>query len=148
MTEQPRTSGDRTGGGPSRKVSPWYVLAPAAALVLGLVLGGLLVGVAGDDGEVLEPEPTPSVPAEAEPSSPGTAVVVPDACLAAADTVREAVETIEDGVGAIRDFRAERVIELLDDLEDLDRRARVQAATCTDTTVTDAPLPTEESATP
>lgn len=121
----------------------WVVAVPAAAFLVGLGLGALVVGVAGDDeGSAAEATESPS----ASPG-PATAVVVPDSCLEAAETVEEATGLIREGVGAIRSFEPDELIDLLDQLEDLDNLAREQAATCTASTVTDAPLP-DASATP
>lgn len=134
-------------GSPSpRRLSAWYVVAPAAALVVGLVLGGVLVWAAGGGGDLRGPaadEQTPSATPTPSTSAPATALVVPDACLETADTLERAITTIEQGVGAIRDFRAERVIGLLDELEDLDGLAREQVASCREADVSDTPLPSE-----
>ncbi len=126
-------AGDPVG---SRPLSRWVIAAPSIALVVGMLLGGALIWVTthntGPGAEDSRDEP------EASPS-PGTAVVVPNACLQAADSVREATELMRGGLDDIRAFRAERIIELLDDLEDLDNQARAQAQTCADVHITDAP---------
>lgn len=105
-------------------------LAVVVALVIGLVVG-LLVGHATGGGGSEAAAPTPT--------STGRAVIVPDSCLAAATSVTEATELIREHVQDIRDFKAQEIIALLDQLEDLDQQARRQAATCTGARVDDAP---------
>lgn len=141
------TSSETTGAPRSGPLSRWVVVAPAIALLVGLVLGGLVVGVASNDSDsddVDDAVPTPT----ASTSAPGTAVVVPDACLQSAETVAEATNLIRNGVGAIRDFRPEEILDLLNELEDLDAQAREQAAMCADVEITDAPLPSSPSSAP
>lgn len=123
---------DRTG-------SWWFVVVPAITLLVGLVLGGLIVGVAHDGSK--SPDVGPSAtPTPADPSaSSDVAVVVPQECLQAAETVQRATELIRDGVAAIRDFRPDELITLLDQLEDLDAEAREQAAACSEVEVSPAP---------
>lgn len=141
MTEGSSSTGAGRG---QRRSSAWYVLVPAVALVLGLVLGGLLVWVGKDPGVApTDPATTSQTPEPVEPSQAGTAVVVPDACLEAADSAREAVDAIQKGVGSVRNFNGDEIIDLLDRLEDIDARVRDQVATCRETEVTDAPLETE-----
>lgn len=139
----------RAQGTTPRTLSRWVVVMPAVALVVGLVLGGLVVSVAQEDAETADraASPSPSPTASSSEGS-GTAVIAPDSCLAAAETVRQATEVIRAGVESIREFRAEEIIDLLNQLETLDSRAREQAATCSGTTVTDAPLETESPASP
>lgn len=131
-------TGAHAPGGPDTRAetgrgsSWWPVLAPAAALLVGLVLGGVLVGVVdGDDDPSAEPQPSSSPTTGDVGASPSaTIVVVPDECLAAADSVEEALRLVERGAGAIRDFQSEELRELLRELEDLDTRARAQAEAC------------------
>lgn len=124
-----------------RGVGRWAVVLPALTFLVGAGLGALFVGV-GQDGSVdpsAEPSASPTAGAQEEGGS--TAVVVPDSCLAAADTVTEATEQVRRGVGAVRDFDPDALIELLNRLEELDAQAREQAQTCTATRVSEAPAP-------
>lgn len=144
---------DPENGGPAphptedaeaRPLSRWVVALPAITFLVGLILGGFVIGVAGNgDGVGSSGDQAGETPS----SSPGpaTAVVVPDACLEAARTVQQAVALIRGGVGAIRSFEADKILELLNQLEDLDTLAREQADTCSASTVTDAPLPGEDT---
>lgn len=134
-TRDPVTPG---GSGGPRPLSRWVVAAPSIALVLGMLLGGSLIWVTTNDTSPNAEDERDDDP-DSRPS-PGTAVVVPDACLEAAETVREATELIRSGLDDIRAFRAEELIDLLNDLEDLDSEARAQAQTCSEVQVTDAPL--------
>jgi hypothetical protein len=121
------------------------VLVPALALVVGVVLGGVVVGVAPGGVDPQDPSVGEDTgqPTETTSDGPATALIVPDSCLEAAETVQQATGVIRDGLGAIREFRADEIIDLLDQLENLDTQAREQAGTCTGTTVTDAPLEVE-----
>jgi|GEM_PF-4914294 len=127
------------GRGRPRPVSRWVVAAPSITLVLGMLLGGSLVWLTTNNGDGPEAGDEPTDTTDSPPE-PGTAVVVPDACLEAAESVREATELIRDGVDDVRAFRAEAIIDMLNDLEDLDAQARAQAETCAEVEVTDAPL--------
>lgn len=118
---------------PRRAPGIWFVLAPAIALVVGLVLGGLLVWAgqedptdttASADGSAPTPSPTPSATGAA------TEVVVPAECLEAADTVEAATGVFRDLASALRDFRANELRELLTELEELEQQARDQADAC------------------
>lgn len=129
------SSGSTTSGGlVPRNRSPHRLLAvlPAVTFVLGAVLGGIVVGVAGDNepgpgaGETAEPTPS----ATNAPSAGDTAVVVPQECLAVADTVDQLTDVVRDNVDAIRDFRSKEIVEMLNRLEDLDQQARSQANAC------------------
>lgn len=128
-----------------RPVSRWVVAAPSIALVLGTLLGGVLVWLATRDTDPKIEDERNGTPGSS--LSPGTAVVVPDACLQAAESVREATELIRGGLDDIRAFRAEEIIDLLNDLEDLDNQARAQAQTCAEVQVTDAPFSSPTSPT-
>jgi len=55
------------------------------------------------------------------------------------ETVQEATALIRDGASAIREFRPDELITLLDDLEDLDAVAREQATACEEVDVSRAP---------
>jgi hypothetical protein len=115
----------------------WFAVVPAITLLVGLVLGGLVVGVTVDG----EPESrTTSTPTPVDPSpTEDVAVVVPQECLEAAETVQEATALIRDGASAIREFRPDELITLLDDLEDLDAVAREQATACEEVDVSRTP---------
>ncbi|WP_435746149.1 hypothetical protein [Nocardioides sp. SYSU DS0663] len=160
------SSTDGTGGNPPEtpggtppgtapqpaRPSRWYVAAPAVALVVGLVLGGLLVGVAGggglDDlggdgtGATEAPESAGVASSDPEDEEPGTAVVVPDTCVEAADSAQRVVDALRRGISAIRELRAQEVIDLLDELEDIDARVRDQVDACREVEVTDSALET------
>lgn len=122
---------------PGRSRSWWPVLAPAAAFLIGLLLGGLLVGVVSDDDgtPTAEQEPDQSTTMTTDGASPSpspgdTTVVVPEECLAAVDTVEEALDLADRSAGAIRDFQPDELRSLLRELEALDQEARAQAEAC------------------
>lgn len=119
----------------------WSSAVPAVAFLIGLVLGGLVIGVGvlGDDsgGDALS-TPAPAGGADPMPTSDIT-VVVPNACLEAAETVEEAMDLIRSGVQDVSEFQPEALLELLDRLEDLDARARDLARQCSEVDVSRAP---------
>lgn len=130
----PGSGGSSTAPERDRSGSLWSVLAPAAALLVGLVLGGVLVGVMNDDDDnepSAEPEASASpTPGDASPSESATIIVVPNECLEAADSVEEALQLVERGAAALRDFESAELRELLRELEALDAQARAQAEAC------------------
>lgn len=154
--ESPRDDPEASAPPSSRPPSRWAVLVPTLALLVGLVLGGVVVGVAqdGDGGAADDASTSEDAGSPSESPSvdePGTAVVIPDSCLDAAESVEEATRLIRDGISAIREFRADEILDLLDNLEDIDNLARDQVSTCTGTTITDAPLddaPLDDETTP
>jgi hypothetical protein len=113
-----------------------FVLLPVLTFVAGMLLGGALVGVATDRGDpggnggATSPSrtasPQPSVTASADPD----AIVVPGACAEAARNASQAVSLLRDAVAAIGELDAARLADILDDLEQLDRRIREDAAAC------------------
>jgi len=118
----------------------WVVSAvPAITFVVGLVLGGLVIGV-GIDGDGGNPAGTPTTAGGSQPTpTSDVTVVVPNACIQAAETVTEAMDLIREGVTAVRDFQPQELIELLDQLEDLDARGRDLAQQCSEVDVSRAP---------
>lgn len=118
-----------------RPVPEWLMVAvPTAALLIGLLIGSLVAG-AGNGGGT---EPAATVTVTASPSGAGTAdtaVVVPQECLKAAGTIRDATTLLRRNVSAIQDFDADRVVDVLNQLEDLTNQADAQASTCSDVDV-------------
>ncbi|CAN5436467.1 hypothetical protein BH18ACT8_BH18ACT8_09680 [soil metagenome] len=135
--QQPSANPDQ----PPRASPAWLTLAvPAATFLIGLVLGGVVVGV-GTDGDDSSLEPTVTTPPADAAGSPtaSVTVVVPEACIQAAETVNQATALIRDGVSSIRDFQPEQLVDLLNQLEDLDAQARAQAQECSKVDVSQTP---------
>lgn len=137
---KPTTEPGDPPSGP-RHLSRWVIALPALALVVGIALGALVVGVATDNDDTPAPDDAPT--ASAAESGDSTAVIVPDACRQAAASVAAATDLLRAAVSDIRNFRAEKILDLLNQLEDLDTQAREQAALCTDIKVTTVPSPNE-----
>ena len=148
-TEQTRADPLDQGRGPAYAPEPrsgWFVALPAVTLVLGIALGGLVTWAATDSGSTAGTTADAGIPTpSASTSQAGTAVVAPDSCLEAAQTLTDAFNEIQDGVAAIRDFEPSPLIDTLNRLEDLDQLARDQVASCQGTRLTDAPLPGDGS---
>ena len=114
--------------------APWvFRVVPAVTFLVGLLLGGLVVGVGLDRGgpDSGEADPTSTSPDDNGPTPTSAAtVVVPSACREAANQIEIAITVIQDGVGAVRDFQPDELVRVLDELEDLEARARDLAARC------------------
>jgi hypothetical protein len=136
--EPTETNGPETSS-PSRW---WFSAVPAVTFLVGLVLGGLVIGLglSGEEGSTpgADSTPTPTNGEQPTPTSDVT-VVVPNACLEAADTVEQAMDLIRDGVGSVSEFQPEELGEVLDQLEDLDARARELARQCAEVDVSRSP---------
>lgn len=143
---QPRGRGSEDAGTGGTSAAPpwwrsWAVLAPALALVLGLVIGALVAG-AGESVRSPGSSPTATVTETVGSSPEDTSIVIPQECLDAAETVEEATDVLRRGVAAVRDFRRQELVDLLNELEDLEARARQEASTCSDV---DVNSPTEST---
>lgn len=142
MTDHEPTGRDDTPPTQERSTSRWSTLIPAAALLIGLLIGGVVVGVSdGGDIPTTNPQPTDSSTGSAttDPSEAATIVVVPDECLAAVDTVQQVTDLVRQGAAAIRDFQMAELRSLLRDLETLDTKARQQAQACRDVRTEESP---------
>ncbi|TIC88087.1 hypothetical protein E8D34_07320 [Nocardioides sp. GY 10113] len=148
--DEPTTHPDRPSGhsaGPASgavlpRRNPWPGrLVPAATFLVGVVLGGLLVAAAsgGDEpGAPAEPSATTDGPS---PSTGATVITVPGACQQAAENLREALSLIRDGTNSVEGFRPDRIVELLDRLEDIDNETRPLLDECGDVEVSESPAP-------
>ena len=130
-----------TDGGSSRSTSTprWAVAVPAVTFIVGLLLGGVVIGAGMGGGDSPESDAGPTTPGAGPTPTSDVNVVVPNACLEAAATVNEAMDLIQDGVGAVRDFRPEELVEMLNQLELLDARARDLAQQCSQVDVSRSP---------
>ena len=101
------------------------LLFTLGALVLGLVLGGVIVGLSRPS----TPVATGPAPDTAETVSPGStstanpgdvqlAATVPQQCLDAADQASTALRTAQSGLTAIADLDAARLRDILRELQD------------------------------
>ena len=68
-------------------------------------------------------------------------VTLPGACEDAAETLTEATRLIDDVAGAVRDFRPDELVGLLDRLEDLDSEVRSQTAECSRVDISESASP-------
>lgn len=141
--------GERPAGdeAPRRSTSWWPVVLPVATFLVGLLLGGVVMGVAADDDDSpsAESRPTSSASPEDAGGTPGqgtaTTVVVPDECIAVADTVEEATRLTRRMTSALRDFDADQLRDQLRQLETLDQQARDQVRACREIDVDESPTP-------
>lgn len=121
----------------------WGVrLLPVLTFLAGLALGaGLLL--AGQDASVVpsaddEPSAAPSTPSAVNGD---TVVTLPGACEDAAENIAEATRLVDDVAAAVRDFQPEKLVGLLDQLEDLDTETRALSAECSRVDVSESPSP-------
>lgn len=120
-------------------------LLPALTFLVGLALGAaVIVAATGDTREVVQ-EPAPASPSPSEPTDGNgdTVVTLPGACEDAAQNITEATRLLDDVIGAVRDFRPQELVDLLNQLEDLDDATRPLATECAEVSVTEAPQPSE-----
>jgi len=139
MPEPTAHRGDRDG----RR----HLLIPAATFLVGLALGAVLVWVGqpeGPDGDTeAETSPSPDVTTGAPPRPETTdAILVPRACLRAAQAADDVVTLARDAVSALGDMDTARLEQILDEMERLDRQIREDAAQCRPETVPGSPSPT------
>lgn len=116
--------------------SRWAVVIPAATLLLGFALGAIVMGAGGTSRP---PAATVSVPSnQSAPSEAAdqSAVVIPQACVRAAESLQRSTAVLRKGVASLRDFRGHELVDALNELEDLDAQARKQAEACTAVKVT------------
>jgi hypothetical protein len=110
--------------------SVWVWLLPVGTFLLGALLAGLVVGAGsfggGEDGsggaeEVAEPESTTASenPGEAGSTEGDVAVVIPRACLEAAENAEAAARQVDELVSAVREFDARALEELVDRFQKL-----------------------------
>ncbi len=136
-------------GPKSRTMSWWYVVIPAVTFVLGLVLGGLVIGLGSDGDDEAAQEETDSAsptPGESDSGESGdTTVVVPRECIEAAETAQEATQLILDNLSAIKNFEGQRIIDLLDRLEELSTKTQELGQSCSGVDISTSDVP---SATP
>lgn len=109
-----------------------FLLVPAITFLLGLVLGGVLIGVAdlgadGSDG-TQEAAPAPTT-ASATPSDDVT-VTVPRACLDVAERTEEVLDLVQRAAAAIGDLDARELGTIVDEMQTLEPEVRENAAAC------------------
>lgn len=129
MVNDPTTQPRDPGG--SRSAA--FVLVPAATFLVGLLLGAALVWVAGPDQSTPDDEPrtetSPTAPAS--PSTPAAEdLVIPADCVQAVESAREVVDRLRQAVDAVSNLDTERLLDILDELERLDRQIREDASEC------------------
>lgn len=145
--------GGGAGGSPSSAVKLgatrwWFAAVPAGTFLVGLLLGWLVTSAGGDsDGGLVATETVSVTMSPTETAD--TQVRVPSECVEAAETAQEATQLILDNLTAFQDFRGDRIIEVLDQLEELSRESRDLAEGCREVEVSPAEdeSPADESPT-
>ncbi|QZY29188.1 hypothetical protein [Nocardioides coralli] len=143
MSDQdPDVSSTRTQDGAWRRYGP--VVLPALTFLIGIALGaGAVLALDTGADPVAEPDDSSSSPAGPEDSGGDTVVTVPGACERAAETLQEATRLLDDVAVSLRDFRPRELVDLLNQLEELDRETRELASQCSeDVEITEEPSPT------
>lgn len=140
--DQPESGPDPS---PAPRANPWPSrIIPAATFVVGLVLGGVLVGAAvgGDDDETASGAESSATPTTAADSSTGdTVVTVPAACQEAGDNMREAFSLLRGSTQSVENFKPDKIVDLLNRLEDIDNETRPLLDECTNVDVSESALP-------
>jgi hypothetical protein len=132
---------------------PWYArpwLAALGGLVLGVLLGvgGAALVMGDDEGDArtvaaVDGSPTGedagvgdeggSPEEEAAAGATGTtasAGPVPDACIDVVDQAEQALDLLNEGLGALSDLETERLSDALARVDDLRERANAQVEAC------------------
>lgn len=125
-------------------------LLPALTFLVGLALGAAVMLASRPDPVTPEASDEPSAPATAPEGQPAdTVVTVPGACEDAAATLTEATRLLDDAAAAVRDFRPDELVTLLNRLEDLDGEVRSQTAECSRVDISESapPAPSAEPTT-
>ena len=116
-------------------------LLPAIALVVGLVVGGLFVGLTdlGGSGDQASSSGTSSTGSTSSASSPGSTssgtpsdvvITVPGACLTLTDDSQELLDLVDQAVTAARDLNASELSSVVSKLKDAQGRLRTQTEAC------------------
>ncbi len=124
-------------------------LLPVLTFVVGLGLGAVVVLAGQPAGEAPEASGGPSATPTGEAGGAGedgeatadTVVTLPGACEDAAETLTEATRLLDDVATAVRDFRPDDLVGLLDRLEDLDAQVRSQTAECSGVDISESASP-------
>lgn len=98
----------------------WTVLLPAGTFLVGVLLGGAVVGAAGqdDDGSGTVAQGSPSASPTPTASGDGDLVVtVPGPCVQVADRAEAAYALLDRGIAAARDLDAGALAELVDEVQ-------------------------------
>jgi len=111
----------------------WFLAAaPAATFLVGVLIGGLVFGVAikndgsGDASSIRSTTP----PTVTGPTSSDVTVTVPGACEDAAAVVQQSLDLLRQAATAVRDFNPSEVVDVLDQLEEADAELRELSTQC------------------
>lgn len=132
---------------PAPRSNPWPSrVIPAVTFLVGLALGGLLVGAAvggGDDDQASGDESSTTPSPTTTPTTGATVVTVPAACQEAADNMREGLSLLRNGTDSVEKFQPDRIVKLLNRLEDIDQQTRPLVDECSNVDISRSPVPTE-----
>ncbi|HJT95993.1 MAG TPA: hypothetical protein VJ777_29290 [Mycobacterium sp.] len=123
--------------------SRWLFLAPALALMVGILIGAAAMRTAGDgarDGAATDTAPTATGdptggPAGTAPPAPtadasGRTIFIPASCEEGLDRAQAAFDTADDAVQALRHLQTARLQELLDRLQQAQAEVNTLATAC------------------
>lgn len=118
------------------RAARWW--ATAGAFVVGLLVGGVLVGLAAGGSTPLpqrataRPSPSPGAPASPTPTPAGATgqVAVNQACLRAINAAQDIYGRLDALGTAVRQFNAARLDEVIQQLEPLQNRLRQSLGDC------------------
>ena len=127
----------------------WGVrLLPALTFLVGLALAAVVVRAIGPQGDPAATQPpAPSPSASSQATSPDTVVTLPGACEDAAANITEATKLLDDAASAVRDFEPQKLVDLLNQLEDIDNATRPLAQECSRVDVAESGSPSTSPST-
>ncbi len=108
---------------------------------MGAAVGG------GDDDQTSGDEASTTPSPATTPTTGATVVTVPAACQEAADNMREALSLLRSGTDSVEKFQPDRIVELLNRLEDIDQQTRPLLDECSNVDVSRSPAPTSPAPT-
>lgn len=109
-----------------------FLLVPAITFLLGLVLGGVLIGVAnlGPDGADGTGEAAPAPATSSATPTDDVTVTVPRPCVDVAERSEEVLDLVQRAAAAVGDLNARELGTIVDEMQALEPEVRENAAAC------------------
>lgn len=140
MTEQQEPSTPEESWTTRTSGSRWWLI-PVATFLIGLVLGGgviALAGIGNDDAASAAPG---SSPVSSPSSSTAPDLVVPGDCVQVATDSQALLSLVDEAAQAAKDLDAAKLSDLVAELRAQQQVVRAQAAACQAAVATATPTP-------
>jgi hypothetical protein len=124
-----------------RRSERYFLIVPALAFVIGVLLGGVVVaatglGVSSNDGTTAaggassSPSPTETGASATTSTSSDVVVTVPGECLQLSDESQQLLDLIDQAVQAARDLDATKLSGIVSQLQQAQQQLRTQTDAC------------------